>query len=89
MDLSIIIPARNETFLSRTVDDILAHKEADTEIIAVCDGAWPDPPVVDDPRVHLIYHPQSIGQRAATNEAAKMSQAKYIMKCDAHCPMTT
>jgi len=30
-------------FLKRTLDDILAHREADTEIIAVLDGYWPEP----------------------------------------------
>ena len=45
MDLSILIPARNEMFLARTVKDILAHIEGDTEIIVVCDGNWPDPPI--------------------------------------------
>jgi len=85
MDLSILIPARNEMFLARTIEDILEHIEGDAEIIAVCDGAWPDPPVPDHPRVHLIYHSQSIGQRAATNEAARMATGKFIMKADAHC----
>lgn len=84
-DLSILIPARNEMFLSRTIEDIIQHIEADTEVIAVLDGAWADPPVYDHPRVTLIYHSQSIGQRAATNEAAKISKAKYLMKVDAHC----
>ena len=36
MDLSILIPARNEMFLRRTIEDILEHMEGDTEIIAVC-----------------------------------------------------
>lgn len=85
MDLSILIPSRNEMFLAQTISNILENIEGDTEIIAVLDGAWADPPLVDHPRVHLIYHPQAIGQRAATNEAAKMSTAKYIMKVDAHC----
>ncbi len=84
-DLSILIPARREMFLARTIQDILQNAEGDTEIIAVLDGEWADPPVEDNPRVHLVYHPQSIGQRAATNEAARISTAKYIMKCDAHC----
>lgn len=85
MDLSILIPSRNEMFLKRTIEDILEHMEGDTEIIVVCDGNWPDPPIEDDPRVHLIYHSEAIGQRAAVNEAARMSTAKYIMKADAHC----
>lgn len=85
MDLSILIPARNEMWLSRTVQDILENIEGDTEVIVIADGSWPDPPINDHPRVHLIYHPVSIGQRAATNEAARISQAKYLIKCDAHC----
>jgi len=84
-DLSILIPSRNEMFLAKTIENVLANIEGDTEIIAVCDGHWPDPPVKDHPRVALIYHSESIGQRAATNEAAKLSQAKFIMKLDAHC----
>jgi len=84
-DLSILIPARNEMFLKNTVQDILSNIEGDTEIIAVLDGAWTDPPVPDHPRLTLIYHSVSIGQRAAINEAARLSNAKYVMKCDAHC----
>ncbi len=84
-DLSILIPARNEMFLGRTIEDILANIEGNTEVIAVCDGYKPDPVLQADPRATLIYHTESIGQRAATNEAAKLSKAKYMMKCDAHC----
>src|SRR3989338_3299936 len=85
MDLSILIPARNEMFLSRTIEDILSNIEADTEVIAVLDGAWVDPPIPQNERVNVIYVPKSIGQRAATNMACKLSKAKYVMKCDAHC----
>jgi hypothetical protein len=85
MDLSVVIPARNEMFLKNTIEDILEHREADTDVIAVLDGEWADPPIPDHERVTLIYHPESIGQRAATNEAARVSRAKFIMKCDAHC----
>lgn len=85
INLSILIPARNEMFLSRTIEDILEHMEGDTEIIAVLDGQWADPPVHDHDRLTLIYHSESIGQRAAINEAAKMADGKYLMKVDAHC----
>lgn len=84
-DLSILIPARNEMFLTKTIENILENIEGDTEIIAVTDGYWPDPPVPQHERVTVIHHEESIGQRAATNEAAKLSSAKYLMKCDAHC----
>jgi len=84
-DLSVIIPARNEEFLGLTIDDILKNKRADTEVIVILDGYWPDPPIQDQPNVTLIHHTDPIGQRAGTNEGAKVSQAKYVMKCDAHC----
>jgi len=84
-DLSILIPAYNEEFLSRTVEDLLSNIEGNTEIIVNCNGYWPDPPIKDDPRVTLVHYTDNIGQRAGTNVLAKLSQAKYLMKIDAHC----
>lgn len=84
-DLSILIPSRNEMFLGQTIDNLLANMRGDTEIIAILDGAWANPPIKDHPKVILVHHTVSIGQRAATNEAARISKAKYIMKLDAHC----
>ena len=72
-------------FLKRTIECVLERAEADTEVIAVADGAWPDPPIPDHPRVILVHHTESIGQRAATNEAARISRARFVMKLDAHC----
>lgn len=83
--LSIIIPARQEMFLSRTVDDILDKMRGDTEVIVIYDGNWPDPPVKDHPRVTLLYFATAVGQRAGANAAARISRAKYLMKVDAHC----
>jgi ribosomal protein L37E len=85
MELSIIIPGRNEEFLSRTIEDILEHTGEKTEIIAVLDGAWSNPPIPKHPRVNVIYVPESIGQRAATDLGVRLSKAKYVAKVDAHC----
>ena len=85
MELSILIPSRHEEFLKQTIDDILTHREADTEIIAVCDGEWPVEPIPQNERVNIIYLGKSIGQRAGTNIACRLSRAKYVMKIDAHC----
>lgn len=84
-DLSIVIPARNEMFLAKTIENILENIEADTEVIAILDGQWASPTIEDNDRVKIIYYPESIGQRAATNKGAMLSRAKYIMKADAHC----
>src|SRR3990167_9670729 len=84
-DLSILIPSRNEMFLARTIEDILQHIEADTEVIALLDGKWAEPAIPQYERVNVIYVPEAIGQRAGTNLACRLSKAKYVMKVDAHC----
>lgn len=81
--LSFLIPANNELFLKNTVDDLLANTQA--EIIVCLDGKWADPAIPQNPRVNVIYLPESIGQRAATNVACKLAQGKYVCKVDAHC----
>jgi ribosomal protein L37E len=85
MELSILIPSRCEMFLKNTIEDVLKNIEADTEIIAVLDGQWADPPITQNERVNIIYTPEPIGQRAATNLACRLSHARYVMKIDAHC----
>lgn len=84
-ELTILIPARNERWLARTIEDIFAHAEMDTEVVAVLDGAWADPPIPDHPRLTLIHHATPVGQRAACNQAARVARGKYLMKVDAHC----
>ena len=84
-DLSIIIPARNEEFLQQTIDNILENIRGDTEIIVILDGYWPAKGIPINPKVHVIHHQESIGQRQGVNQGARMSEAKYIMKADAHC----
>ena len=85
MNLSILIPARNEEFLSRTVQDILDHKEDDTEVIVGLDGKWANPTIPQHPDVNVVYVPESVGQRGLTIMCAKLARGKYVIKCDAHC----
>src|SRR5512139_3093783 len=85
MDLSIVIPARNEMWLSKTIEDILEHATADTEVIAVLDGCWAEPVIKQHPHVNVLHFGQNIGQRAATNAGVRLSRSRYVMKCDAHC----
>lgn len=82
-DLSILIPAREEMFLSHTVENILQNIRGNTEVIIVLDGYWESVP--DAPNVTVLHLEKSIGQRGAQNQAARLSSAKYVMKIDAHC----
>ena len=86
-DLAVIIPARNEEFLKNTVEDLLKNKRGNTEIIVGLDGQWSDPPLDQHPDVNVVYVPESIGQRAISNMCARLTNAKYIMKLDAHCSL--
>lgn len=85
MDLSILIPARNEMFLERTIQDILEHRKASTEVVVVLDGFDFEVTIPVDKDIHFIKHAKSVGQRAATNQAAQVADGKYLMKVDAHC----
>ncbi len=83
--LSILIPARNEMWLGRTVEGLLNAIRADTEVIVVHDGATGNPALPKDDRLHEVLFGVSVGQRAATNAAAGIAQGTYLMKLDAHC----
>jgi glycosyltransferase involved in cell wall biosynthesis len=82
--VSVIIPSRNEFLLKRTIDSTLKASRGDIEIIAICDGYWPDPSIDDDDRVTLIHHSEPVGQRHGVNEAAEIAKGKFILKTDAH-----
>lgn len=84
-DLSVLIPARNEMFLSKTVENILDNKRGKTEILVGLDGQWAKPIILDHDDVTIFYSPKPLGQRGMTNQLCRLSKAKYVMKLDAHC----
>lgn len=83
--VSVIIPARGEQFLTKTIDDIFAKARGEIEVIAVLDGWWPDPPPADRPGLTLIHWGSARGMRAAINGAAAIAKGEWLMKTDAHC----
>lgn len=93
--LSVLIPSRNEFYydidlLYETVSNVLANASSKTECVVVLDGydsSWPNQPLPINSRLTVIHHRKSIGQRAATNEAARVATGEYVMKLDAHCAL--
>lgn len=82
--LSVVIPARNEPFLQKTIDDLLSKATGEIEIIAVLDGYWADPPLKDNPKLKIIHRGVSHGMRAAINAGVAIAKGEYILKADAH-----
>lgn len=84
-EVSFLVPSREEEFLNRTVNDLLAHCESDYEIIVGLDGYVPAEPLPEHSRLSVLYFPYSIGQRGITNRLAKIARGEYLAKVDAHC----
>jgi glycosyltransferase involved in cell wall biosynthesis len=82
--VSVIIPARNEIYLQKTIDEVLSKAAGDIEVIVILDGYWPDPPLKEDPRL-IFIHRERQGMRAAINAGVAIARGEYIMKLDAHC----
>lgn len=84
--LSILIPARHEESLQRTIDDIFEHAKGDIEVLVALDN-WDNPPTLkEDSRLRVIT--TAFGQRGATNALARIATGEYVMKLDAHCSMS-
>ena len=66
--VSIIIPARNEKYLEKTIRNVLENATGEIEIIAILDGYIPDPQInINDDRVIFVHNEVAIGQRPAIN----------------------
>jgi glycosyltransferase involved in cell wall biosynthesis len=83
--VSIIIPSRNERFLSKTVEDVLSKARGDIEVIVCLDGYWPDPPLKEDKRLIQLHRGLSRGMRPGINAGVQIARGDYLMKLDGHC----
>jgi len=85
MQLSVIIPSRNEPYLSKTIDDLFDKAEEKIEIIVMLDGYWPEEPITSHDNLILVHKGKAHGMRPNINAAARIASGKYLMKIDAHC----
>jgi len=83
---TVIIPARNEIYLQKTIQSLLENSIGPIEILAVLDGYWESSDnIVDEKRVNYLHFTQSKGMRDAINDAVNLAKGTYILKTDAHC----
>jgi len=82
--VSIIVPARNERYLSKTVDDLFAKATGEIEVIVVLDGPTEFELPKERPNLKFITKVVAEGLRPAIKDASNMATGKYILKMDAH-----
>lgn len=83
--VSIIIPARNEKYLTRTLDNLYENATGDFEVIVGLNGKTEYPIKYDLPNLTVYHELENIGLKPMINKLASMSKGKYIYKSDAHC----
>lgn len=86
---AIIVPARNEPYLIKTVDDIFAKARGEICVYVALEAYYPpewDKTTDKYPgRVVTIHHGQPHGMRSSINQAANIAyDCDYLLKCDAH-----
>lgn len=83
--VTVIIPARNEPYLSKTVDDLFEKATSAIEVITILDGYWPVPQLPKHNNLIQLHFGKSKGMRDGINAAVEIASGKYLLKIDAHC----
>ena len=83
--ISVLIPARNEKFLNKTIKSVLKSATGEVEVLVLLDGAPPAKPIPDWKRVRVFENEKAGGIGAASWQLAQEARGKFIMKLDAHC----
>jgi len=84
-EVSIVIPAKNEPYLKRTVGNILEQVTGKVKVFVMLDAWWPDMVFSEDPRVVTTHLGEGLGMRGLINAGVRLSQSEFVLKCDAHC----
>jgi glycosyltransferase involved in cell wall biosynthesis len=82
--VSVVVPSRNETYLTATVKDLIAKARGDIEVIVLLENYLPEE-FVHDGRVIYVYSGRVRGLRGSSNLGVSIASGEYVMKIDAHC----
>jgi glycosyltransferase involved in cell wall biosynthesis len=82
--VSILIPERNERFLTQTIKDVLNKASGEIEVIINVDENKPDE-IINNSKVKYLYNENPIGMRGGINRCVKESTGDYLFKIDGHC----
>ena len=85
--VSVVIPARNEPYLAKTVDDLFRTAWSDLEVVVVLDGCEA-PDLKERDRLVIVRHETAKGARVAINNGVNVATGRYVLKLDAHCRLS-
>jgi glycosyltransferase involved in cell wall biosynthesis len=85
MNVSVIIPARNEKYLQTTLDSLYENAGMEIEVVVVLDGPTQYPLTKKYPNLVVRENFEPIGIRASIERGIKISKGDLILKVDAHC----
>jgi len=87
MKVSVVIPAYKDPWVHPTIDSLLLNSELgdQLEIIVVLDGHWPETPIKQDDRVHVVHLGKNRGMREAINAGVRVARGEFILRADQHC----
>jgi hypothetical protein len=80
---SVIICARNEKYLNRTIQSLIKNSTGEIEILVGIDGC--DYDVMNDNIITVLKYNRHMGRRYTSNQLVKLSTGKYLFEIDAHC----
>jgi hypothetical protein len=83
---SVIIVARNEENLNKTLGSLIANATGEIEILVGLDGCRYD--VINNEKVATLQFNQHIGRRKISNQLVKLATGKYLFEVDAHCAVS-
>jgi hypothetical protein len=84
---SVIIAARNEIYLNKTIENLLEMATGEIEILVGLDGY--DYNVLTDNRIKVFKEINPIGRREISNKLVKEATGKFLFEADAHIKMLT
>jgi len=84
--VTVIISARNEPNLNRTIKNLLKNSIGKIEFVIVLDGHKQK--VIRDKRIRVIKNKEPLGRRVSINKAAEIANGDYLFVIDAHCTMS-
>ena len=80
--VSVLIPARNEKFLNKTIKCALKSATGDIEVIVLLDGAPPTKPIPEWDRVRVLENEKAGGIGAASWKMANTAKGIHSISSD-------